>query len=610
MSGAYDEKNSLNRSLVDQTQLFLDDRPPTQTQQTQHSIREKSKRRRALSNERHAAAAAAAAASNAAVSTKSNEATKHKTDSVIDLSDAVRRASNLLPVDGVTYGSRRNLDDNNDDNDDNNDDDDFRSPVAGNDQLSLLRNARPSDLQQRGRDPSLIVFPPKRELVASSGCCYIPRRLIVLCMTALALCLAAFYREILADTVHAIKDSKGWTDDEETLIDDSYVWGFVCSVMVGGIVSHRHGFKAVLAVGVVVNALSTMLAPFALASLPWLIVCRTIAGAAEGVVLPSAYVMMSKWTPLTERARSVSLIWGASYLGAAVGSVWQLIILQVEQELGWALVYIGMGVAGVIWFAVWLYIVAERPEDHKTMAQRERRFILDSVPRPKPGHDQFRPAQGLTWLEWARVVVNWPVIAIVVSHIAYSLSIFVFLDTAPKFLRQYNLYPVGNDWLWSGLPVLLMFVVCVCGGCVADMLVQRRWHPTVVRQVFQLGGTIMPTLLGILLALTYLTPTIMTSMTICAAALLGLQVSGFATDVLDVSPAFAGIVMAVTLVGASLPQVGSAFLMPYLLAKFHSWSVPFILAGAVNLLSALLWSLCSSGRRAVSDHAGGSFLKM
>jgi MFS family permease len=597
-SVSYDEKNSLNRALVDQTQLFLDDRPPAQkaTQST------KSNRRRALSNERaNVANVDSVTTATAAVSSSSSSTTttiaKHKTDSVIDLSDAARRASHLLPSDSadVTYARVNQVDDDIDADDDNAD-------------LALLRGARPSDLQRRARDPSLIVFPPQRELAANSGCCYVPRRLIVLFMTALALCLAAFCRQILGATVHAIKDSKGWSDAQETLIDDSYVWGFVCSVMVGGIVSQRHGFKAVLGVGVVVNALATMLAPFALASLPWLIVCRTIAGAAEGVVLPSAYVMMSKWTPLTERARSVSLIWGASYLGAAVGSLWQIIIVQVEQELGWALVYIGMGVIGVIWFAIWLYIVAERPEDHKTMAQRERRLILDSVPRPKLGRDHFRPS--LSWLEWVRVIVNWPVCAIVVGHIAYSLSIFVFLDTAPKFLRQYNLYPTESDWLWTGLPLLLMFIVCVVGGAAADKLVQIRWHPTVVRQVFQLCGTVLPTLLGILLALTYLTPTIMTSMTVCAAALLGLQVSGFATDVLDVSPAFAGIVMAVTLVGASVPQVGGAFLMPYLLAKFHSWSVPFILAGAVNLLSALLWSLCSSGRRSVSDQAGGSFLKM
>ena len=82
------------------------------------------------------------------------------------------------------------------------------------------------------------------------------------------------------------------------------------------------------------------------------------------------------------------------------------------------------------------------------------------------------------------------------------------------------------------------------------------------------------------------------------------------TDVLDVSPAFAGVVMAVTLIAASVPQIGSAFLMPFLLTKFHTWSVPFIVASGVNVFSALLWALCASGRRAAVDHTGGSYLRV
>lgn len=556
---SYNDKNALNQAQADNSQRHL-------------AKPQKVKRSRSLSNE--AAPDAPAAPSAAATS-------KHKTDPAIDLADAVRRASNLTAADL--------------------DDDDDQLTAA-----PVVTQRGNVQQEQRRKESDLLLFPAQRELQA--GCCaFVPKRLIVLLMAAVALALSAFCRQILAETVHAIMATRGWDSDDEMLIDDSFVWGYALSVLVGGVLSHHHGFKIVLGVGVVVNALATMLAPFALESFTGLIVSRTVAGAAEGLILPSAYVMFSKWTPLTERARSVSLIWGASYLGGAVGSVWQLIIVQVEQELGYALVYIGMGVFGVVWFAFWLWAVVEQPEQHATMAQHERRFILDSVPRPKPGREKRRSAR-LSCFDWLRVVVNWPVMAIVISHLAFSLSIFVFNNTAPAFLRQYALYPTENEWLWQGLPLLLMFGVCLLGGCVADKLVQLRWHPTVVRQVFQLAGTVLPTLILVLLALTYLSPAIMTGMTICGAALLGLQMAGFATDVLDVSPSFAGVVMAVTLIAASVPQIGSAFLMPFLLRKFHTWSVPFIVASAVNLFSALTWALCASGRRAASDHTGGSFL--
>ena len=59
----------------------------------------------------------------------------------------------------------------------------------------------------------------------------------------------------------------------------------------GGYLSYRNGFKAILGLGVLANSLSTMLSPFCLdAALPWIIALRSVAGAAEGVVLPAGAV--------------------------------------------------------------------------------------------------------------------------------------------------------------------------------------------------------------------------------------------------------------------------------------------------------------------------------
>ena len=85
--------------------------------------------------------------------------------------------------------------------------------------------------------------------------------------------------------------------------------------------------------------------------------------------------------------------------------------------------------------------------------------------------------------------------------------------------------------------------------------------------------------------------------------------AGFATDILDVSPAFAGIVMGVTLFCAAVPQVGSAFLIPGLLAHFHYWSVPFLVCAGVNVLSATFFSLCGTGKRQ-DIQVGSQYLKL
>ena len=68
--------------------------------------------------------------------------------------------------------------------------------------------------------------------------------------------------------------------------------------------------------------------------------------------------MMSIWIPVHERGRAVTLLWAASYLGAAVGSVWERIEAHVEAEFGYALVYICMGIIGLIWFAILCALVS------------------------------------------------------------------------------------------------------------------------------------------------------------------------------------------------------------------------------------------------------------
>ena len=193
------------------------------------------------------------------------------------------------------------------------------------------------------------------------------------------------------------------------------------------------------------------------------------------------------------------------------------------------------------------------------MAPRERRYIVDSVPRcvrvgcnsasrhaarsPRAGR-VLRSSATLSRLAWLRLFVNWPVFALVVNHLAFALSVrrrrtttrriasgsdaarlcafaaqlFVFFDTVPKYLRQYNLYPPLDSsiaWLWDAIPLAAIAVrrcallpgladddvgavddwptsatqlVVALGATAADSMLRLRAHPTLVRQLFQVAA--------------------------------------------------------------------------------------------------------------------------
>ena len=85
------------------------------------------------------------------------------------------------------------------------------------------------------------------------------------------------------------------------------------------------------------------------------------------------------------------------------------------------------------------------------------------------------------------------------------------------------MYPVQNErneWFWDGLPYAVLLVVSFVGGFAADRCVKARWHPTVVRQIFQLGGTLIPTLFLVVLAFAYFDSAPVTALTITATGIL------------------------------------------------------------------------------------------
>jgi hypothetical protein len=46
--------------------------------------------------------------------------------------------------------------------------------------------------------------------------------------------------------------------------------------------------------------------------------------------------------------------------------------------------------------------------------------------------------------------------------------------------------------------------------------------------------------------------------------------------------------MSVTTLAAAIPQLGSAFLMPYLVTRFHSWEAPLLVTVRESLLHSSL----------------------
>lgn len=86
------------------------------------------------------------------------------------------------------------------------------------------------------------------------------------------------------------------------LLKSSFLWGYILSSVVGGALVDRYGGKRVMAWGVALWSLATLLTPLAANhSTTTLLAVRAFFGLAEGVAMPSMTTLLSRSQPLKKK---------------------------------------------------------------------------------------------------------------------------------------------------------------------------------------------------------------------------------------------------------------------------------------------------------------------
>lgn len=67
--------------------------------------------------------------------------------------------------------------------------------------------------------------------------------------------------------------------------------------------------------------------------------------------MPAMNNILSKWIPVSERSRALSLVYSGMYLGSVTGLAVSPILIQ---QFKWPSVFYSFGSLGSIWFALWL----------------------------------------------------------------------------------------------------------------------------------------------------------------------------------------------------------------------------------------------------------------
>ncbi|MEP6343451.1 MAG: MFS transporter [Maricaulaceae bacterium] len=219
---------------------------------------------------------------------------------------------------------------------------------------------------------------------------------------------------------------------------------------------------------------------------------RALLGVAEAGNWPGAAKANAEWFPTKERAFAQ----GIFNSGAAIGGIIAIpLIGYLSIYMDWKMVFILIGVLGLLWLIPWLVIVKAPPKAHSWLSEDERQYILSGqISEDVDGDgvaDEYDPSTG----ELLSRKQSWGVI---VASAAIDPIWWLFIVWIPTYLFEVHGYNV-KDLVASGW---VPFVGAMFGAWFGGLLAQNRlssgWNVDKTRKfVITLGCLIMlPSLLA------------------------------------------------------------------------------------------------------------------
>ncbi|XP_072381507.1 sialin-like isoform X1 [Diabrotica undecimpunctata] len=385
-----------------------------------------------------------------------------------------------------------------------------------------------------------------------------------------------------------LKKEFDWDSQLQGFVLSSFFYGYIFTQIVGGFLAAKLGGTWVFSFGIASTSFFTLITPWvAKTNVYFFIVIRTIEGLCEGVTFPAMQEVWSHWAPPAEKSRLVSIAVSGGYFGAVVAMPLCSIIAS---SLGWEYIFYIFGAIGLLWFIIWIIIVAETPSKDKRINPEERKYIVDAISTVKSDESIKVP--------WRRLLTSTAVMANTLCLTCEGWGFYTLLTFLPQMIKSLLGFDLNKVGFLSALPYLLMSIMVQVGGYAADFILKRKYlNTTQVRKLSIISGFSAQAIF-ILLAGYWVSTVSTLFCLVVAVGLGGLAVSGLSINPLDIAPKFASVILGINNTVASLPGIVSPILTGYLVTdptNIYQWRVVFYISAGTYLFGVIISSVFTSG---------------
>jgi sugar phosphate permease len=399
----------------------------------------------------------------------------------------------------------------------------------------------------------------------------------VLWMTVLIYMITYMDRICIGHAATEIRREYGFDIVTMAWIFSAFNWSYALFQIPGGWLGDRFGPRRVLTGIVLWWSVFT-----ALTALAWgkgsMFAFRLLFGMGEAGAFPTATRALSHWLPASERGFAQGITHSGARLGAAITPP---IVVSLIVAFGWRSVFYLFGLIGALWAIWWYGYYRDRPDEHPSVNAEELALIREGKSAGAP------LAVAGAQVPWRQILSSFNLWLLCAMYFCYAYSIWVYLTWFPTYLQEARGFSLKQMGFWHMVPLIAATIGDTVGGWLSDHLARRGANLRVARRSVAIVGFVVA-------ALCIIPATLADDRYVCiaftTAALFFLELTvGVSWAVaMDIGPEYAGSVSGVMNMcgnmGGTLASIAVGYMVQYL-----NWQIPFLVAGGLCFLGALLF---------------------
>ncbi|XP_054284537.1 putative inorganic phosphate cotransporter isoform X1 [Macrosteles quadrilineatus] len=383
-----------------------------------------------------------------------------------------------------------------------------------------------------------------------------------------------------------------WDEKTQGYILSAFFWGYVLTHIPGGLLAERFGGKQTLGLGILSTSILTILTPFAARAGPrWLITTRFVEGLGEGTTFPALNVLLAQWVPPMERGKLGALVFAGNQIGTVVSSTLTGVMLQ-HWDGDWPFVFYLFGVLGVVWYVVFCFLCYNDPASHPYISTEEREYLSETI-------GCLKRRENLAPTPWKAMALSIPLWGLIIGQIGHDWALFTIQTDLPKYMKSVMHFTVAQNGFLSSLPFLVMWFTALFSGWLCDFLLARNIiSVTICRKTFTTIASVGPALGSLAASYAGCDKVMVATLFAIGMAFMGFFYPSLKVNALDLSPNYAGTLMAIVNGIGAIAGIITPTLIGYLTPNSHmlEWRLVFWISAGVVLITNVLYCFMGAAK--------------